>query len=85
MALGPAIARWTEDQPKAGETSSLANEQPLTAKIIAAAALAGDPRARPGPRWKAGIGRASGRLSAYLQSCSHHFRGIALLAAGSYS
>jgi len=76
MAAGPAIARWTEDQLKAGETSSLANEQPLTAKIIAAAALAGDPLAR---RALDRAGRLIGRaLADYL----HIFNPAAIILGG---
>ena len=45
MAAGPAIAKWTASQIEAGEASSLPDGQPLTAKAVADAALAGDPLA----------------------------------------
>jgi glucokinase len=43
VASGPGIARWVEEQLAAGEPSSLAGSQRLSAKEVATAAAQGDP------------------------------------------
>lgn len=76
MAAGPAITKWTAAQIEAGETSSLATVQPLTAKAIAEAAKAGDSlagRALERAGWL--IGRA---LADYL----HIFNPAAIILGG---
>ncbi len=45
VAAGPGIARWVAEQLAAGEPSSLAGIQGLSAKEVAAAAARGDPLA----------------------------------------
>jgi len=76
MAAGPAIAKWTTAQLEAGEISSLATIQPLTARAIAEAAKAGDHLALSAYE-RAGrlIGRA---LADYL----HIFNPAAIILGG---
>ncbi len=76
MAAGPAIAKWTASQIEAGEPTSLVSVQPLTAKAIAEAAMAGDSLANRAMQ-RAGhlIGRA---LADYL----HIFNPAAIILGG---
>lgn len=46
LASGPAIARWTAEQIRAGRRSILASKEPVSAKEVAVAAEQGDELAR---------------------------------------
>ncbi len=79
ISAGPAIARWAEEQLCKGIPTRLPCNQPLTAKIVGEAALAGDPLAI------SAVERAAYYLGMALANYLHIFNPTILIIGGGVS
>lgn len=79
VAAGPAIARWVQEQVQQGAATSVAAEDHLTARHIAAAALQGDPLCL------AALERAGRFIGQALADYTHIFNPSVIVIGGGVS
>ncbi len=79
LSAGPAIASWVESEIKKGMPSCLPADKPLTAKLVAEAAAAGDELAT------AGLARSGFYLGLALANFLHSFNPTIIIIGGGVS